>query len=261
MARLPSVRQAVRRAVRRLPLGAAEYRLYRLALADRRDRLKRPILAAEGAIKLLYGDRQQAASYWRYVARPHAPRRGAPVEYGPGYYAAVEDAAHADYIESNARLVAFAAPDRGEPILDFGCGRGWLVRRLQALGYGAVTGCDVSEYAVRHAVAPGVVPFRGFADFAAGQFGVTCLISVLEHATYAELPGLLAEIARLTRRAIVCCIPLYPDNLVDFFRDPDHRVLERRAWWDARLTRLGFRPAALPAEPLPYIQPFVYERR
>ena len=249
------------RASRGGPIGFTEWVLYGLSRRDQADRFKDWILRAEAATKLVSGKRSEAAAYWRLARERHAFRATNPELYDENYYQTMEDANYERYIESSAKLVSYALPERDEPILDFGCGRGFLVAKLKELGYQRVSGCELSENAIQHAVTDGIRPFRGFEQFQDKEFGITCLISVLEHISYLDLPEFLSEIARITSRKIVCCIPVYPNNLSDFFfRDADHQIFERRAWWDEQFMRVEFAPVRLPAEPLPFVEPFIYER-
>jgi ubiquinone/menaquinone biosynthesis C-methylase UbiE len=132
-------------------------------------------------------------------------------------------------------------------VLDAGCGEGFVARRvLAALPGLALTGCDVSAGALEIArqaspaarFVPGSVLDLPFPDRA---FDVTGCFEVLEH-----LPGdlphqALAELARVTRRAVVLSVPHEPlFSLANAARgknldvrprgsDPDHHQFWSRA--------------------------------
>lgn len=178
------------------------------------------------------------------------------------YFEKFEDFAYPRYIDSNVRLVAWAVPDTHVPICDFGCGRGFLLRELRARGYTTTTGYEISHAAVQHSVAPNVQFFPGFENIEDRTFHAVCLISVLEHIEPENIAAFIKDISRIASNTIVCCIPVYPNNLADFFhRDLTHRILARRSWWDRQFERVGFVPAGLPPEPLPYVESFVYRRQ
>jgi SAM-dependent methyltransferase len=177
------------------------------------------------------------------------------------YFVHLEDDAYQEYIGSNLRLVQWSTPRLDASICDFGCGRGFLLQALRQAGYTNLTGFEISRRAVDTRVALEVIEFPGFDAVEARSFDTVCLISVLEHIEPADLALFLRQVAGLARQTIVCCIPLYPGNLLTFFdRDLTHRILARRSWWDRQLGRVGFEPARLPDRELPFVEPFIYRR-
>lgn len=177
------------------------------------------------------------------------------------YFVKLEDPAYQEYTASNRKLVEWSTPERSASICDFGCGRGFLLHELKRTGYTNLTGFEISQTAVAHAVTSEVQLFPGFTQLASQSYTTVCLISVLEHIEPTQLTRFVQEITRIAAKNIVCCVPVYPDNLRDFFdRDLSHRTLASRAWWDRQFARYGFMPAPLPPEPLPYIAPFFYQR-
>lgn len=217
--------------------------------------------------RYVHGERREAAAY-AWLA---GLRRQPPKEAGPGhaadfdsteYFDMLEDAEYATYIRSNADLVEWSTPDRFSSVCDLGCGRGFLLCELTKRGYVRLNGYEISAAAVQHRVTPQVEAFTGWDSFPKRSFDTVCLISVLEHVEPSELEAFVGHATRIADRSIVCCIPVYPKNLQTFFdRDLTHRTLRSRLWWDRLFARFGFEHIGLPANPLPYVEPFVYRRQ
>jgi hypothetical protein len=96
------------------------------------------------------------------------------------------------------------------PLLDFGCGKGALLSRLQQLGIEAY-GIEVFSEGLRAAILPDVSDRITFYDgsfptrFENGQFNSVVCSEVLEHIpNYADA---LEEIARITRRSAFFTVP------------------------------------------------------
>ncbi len=104
------------------------------------------------------------------------------------------------------RLVVAERNRLGRPlrVLDYGCGRGRLSKKLSDLG--EVTGLDYSEAAVEQARAllpqgrffAGSVLDRGWAEENAGAFDVVVCSEVIEHLGWDEQPALLDHVRLLT---------------------------------------------------------------
>lgn len=226
-----------------------------------------PVSVAAAAFALtrrLRGRREESRAYaWL------AGLRGEPPSLGPEtdpfdtetYFEKLEDESYEQYITSNGALVRWSTPDVSATICDLGCGRGFLVAELCRRGYEHVVGYEISSVAVQHRVTDEVKLFPGFAHIPDNAYHTVCLISVLEHIPPTEIDAFIENTCRIARSKIVCCIPVYPNNLPDFFnRDLTHRVLARRSWWNERFGRFGFVPDALPPQQLHYVEPFVYAR-
>ncbi|PIP12347.1 MAG: hypothetical protein COX49_06140, partial [bacterium (Candidatus Stahlbacteria) CG23_combo_of_CG06-09_8_20_14_all_40_9] len=180
-------------------------------------------------------------------------------EYDENFYKRLEDENYVTYIESAKKLVLSTFPEKDDEICDIGCGRGFLVKALQEEGYTKTIGIEISRWAVEHKVTENVY-LKNIDDFKENQFKVVSLIDVLEHLKKDELQPFLKVVARITKDYIVCSIPFYPGNLFDFFREPDHKIFERRKWWDEEFKKIGFYPWVLLKEPLPFVAPFVYRK-
>ncbi len=87
------------------------------------------------------------------------------------------------------------APVPGDRLLEVGCGRGHLTRRLQEQGVEAI-GVDANPYAITAGVARNlrVMPAETL-DFPDGSFDLLCSIHTLEHIPAIEQA--LAEMARV----------------------------------------------------------------
>lgn len=96
------------------------------------------------------------------------------------------------------RVLRLLAPEPGDRILEVGCGRGFLLRELQALCPRA-TGIDVNPEAIRHSVARGARQM-GLDPMAFGDASFDLLYSLhtLEH--LADPTASLSEMARVLRR-------------------------------------------------------------
>jgi SAM-dependent methyltransferase len=99
--------------------------------------------------------------------------------------------------------------------LDVGCAFGFVVEALRELGIDA-RGCDVSQYAIDHALAA-----RGYLRYASLEhrlpyrrdaFDVVSAFEVLEHLPPQSIPRALAELRRVARRYVVATIPSFGPN-------------------------------------------------
>lgn len=144
--------------------------------------------------------------------------------------------------EARAFLAAMGVNGRRPTVTDFGCAKGFFVRALLGLGCEA-RGVDVSAYArgcatlgtggrlVSPEDADGLAPTElGFCK------------DVLEHATEAELPGVLARLRRLARRWLV--IVPYGDSgiyrLAEYERDVTHVLRWDEERWSGAFADAGF---------------------
>jgi 2-polyprenyl-3-methyl-5-hydroxy-6-metoxy-1,4-benzoquinol methylase len=106
-------------------------------------------------------------------------------------------------------VLALAASSPG-PILDFGCGKGALVRRLRARGLDA-RGIEVDRPAIRDSLDAEMRAVIDLYDgrlptaFANGSFESATCVEVLEHV--ARPSDVVAELARLVRRRLVATVP------------------------------------------------------
>lgn len=114
-------------------------------------------------------------------------------------------------------------------VLELGCARGYIVKRLQDAGVTAV-GMEVSRHCILTRVCDDIVeqditqvpwPFRD------GQFDLCISVAALEHIPEAAIPKVAAEIQRVSQRGL---------HGVDFGDHDDgfdktHTTFHDRGWW------------------------------
>lgn len=95
-------------------------------------------------------------------------------------------------------------------ILDFGCGRGGLLRELRMRGLDAV-GIEMENELLRRSLAEGVSPYVRFYDgslplpFEDGAFDSVVAAEVIEHIPHYE--AIVAEIARVAATTFIATVP------------------------------------------------------
>lgn len=131
------------------------------------------------------------------------------------------------------RLLAPHLPaDRAAAILDVGCGRGYAMQDVAALGYTAITGIDIDPGQVAFARSQGLDVTR-VEDTAAhlnarpGAYAVVLLMDVLEHLPSAAQPALVQAVARSLRPGgtLICTVPNAGSAIASFwlFNDYTHQ--------------------------------------
>lgn len=232
-------------------------------VARRHDKIKKVVIVTVGILKYIAGNKDEARSYWGYAGYPvrnDETKTPSTAEYYDGeYYRTLEDENYRTYIESAKRLVISTFPEKTDEICDVGCGRGFLVKALHEEGYIRAIGIEVSRSAIEKKVTENAYN-REMGSFKSNQFKVVSLLSVLEHLKVDDLQPFLRQVHQITSDYVVACIPVYPDNLFDFFRDTDHRIFERREWWNQEFEKAGLYPSALSSEALPFVEPFVLRK-
>ena len=113
-------------------------------------------------------------------------------------YRSLSYALHNRWDSSHLRTVnRLLAPRPGMRLLEVGCGRGHLTKRLQEQGIDAV-GVDANPYAVEHGVACNLCAMRGESlDFSDGSFDLLCSFHAIEHIPPIEQA--LAEMVRVVK--------------------------------------------------------------
>ena len=119
--------------------------------------------------------------------------------------------------------------DRGAAILDVGCGRGYALQDLAALGYTRLTGIDpdAGQVAFARGLQLDVAQVEDTAAFLAARpdtYAVILLMDVLEHVPRAAQPGLLRAIARSLRPGgrLICSVPNAASAIGSFWLHNDY---------------------------------------
>jgi glycosyltransferase involved in cell wall biosynthesis/SAM-dependent methyltransferase len=127
--------------------------------------------------------------------------------------------------------------ERG-PVLDLGCGDGALTEELARRGCDVV-GLDASQRAIAIAQRrlPGkfVVADMCRAPFADGSFDTVIAVESAEWLGEEDVPGLVAEMFRLTRKR--ACLWIATGDAAG---KPPARTVRSRLWWEQRLLEQGF---------------------
>ena len=171
----------------------------------------------------------------RYFSENH-------VAYVEGYNLEGRLAKYADAIINIANLLE-------QPVIDLGCGPGYIVEGLRRQGV-QVQGVDISEEAItmlspdttRHLLTQAPLTAMPFQD---GQFVSGYSFHVLEHLTMEELDKALNEITRIVTKNIYLIIPTWDslknkDLFNQIISDPTHRVIATRAWWINKFKEFGW---------------------
>jgi len=130
-----------------------------------------------------------------------------------------------------------------EPILDFGCAKGYLVHALRLLDYKAF-GVDISDYAISQApreVAPYVKLVRPFPEI--GVFDHIICKDVLEHVDYTDIDLLLQILADRCYNTLAAIVPLGDGQkyFIDAYElDKTHKIRQDVPWWEQTFQKAGF---------------------
>lgn len=104
------------------------------------------------------------------------------------------------------RIVEHCGIELDQPILDFGCARGYLVKALVGLGHVAF-GVDVSKWALENAD-PEIKHLLRHEWPTLTQFDWVIAKDVLEHITVQNITRLLIQIATVARKGVFIVVPL-----------------------------------------------------
>lgn len=136
-------------------------------------------------------------------------------------------------------------PRPGERILEVGCGRGHLTKRLEDLG-ADVTGVDANPEAASEAIARDVRFMRvEQLSFPDGHFDTVVAVHALEHV--AHLERAMSEMARVLRPGGAMML-IYPaEPIRGLFAVPDAIIIYRNPFRARELHRHKLRPAKVRA--------------
>ncbi len=129
----------------------------------------------------------------------------------------------------------------GSRILDFGCAKGYLVRSARILNFEAY-GVDVSEYAISQV--DGTVKSyckvikngNNIRDLFSITFDWVISKDAFEHIPEEELPGILQDLASVTKKMFVI-VPVSADDdsgkfiIPEYNNDHTHFTIKSDKWW------------------------------
>lgn len=124
-------------------------------------------------------------------------------------------------------IAAHLGMQQGDRVLDFGCARGYMVKALRGLGYGAY-GLDASEWAIRNAddeVAQYLNWATNSPPLIEKEFDWVIAKDVLEHVP--QVSGAINDLMRAARRGVFVVVPLsaidgQPYVIPDYEKDVTH---------------------------------------
>ena len=156
-----------------------------------------------------------------------------------------------DLFKQTAAFLCDSFPE-ADSFLDAGCAKGFLVRALRERGKDA-WGFDHSPWAIDHAEASirkHLTLARAESVEYERQFDLTLAFSLCESLTVDQAHEFLTRARRLTRQAIVACIPSFEHEEEEHRfrkhdRDYSHITMRSRAWWHAEFLRAGWRQDTL----------------
>jgi len=139
-------------------------------------------------------------------------------------------------------------------ILDYGCGTGFMLRRLSR--YYETAGFDLSSEARRSTIAnvPGVTVYDCEGDIPASCFSGIVSLHVLEHIDRSVIPAVLNlwSNALVPGGRVLCVVPdaegrghALAGNRWTGFGDPTHVTLNGHSEWQSIFTTAGFRVASI----------------
>jgi len=171
--------------------------------------------------------------------------------YDEDYYAGNNQESDRIALGWYAKLVQRYAP--AGPVLDFGCGTGWLVKRLSASRI--TDGFELSPYARNEAgrTNPTAQIYSCQEEVPPGRYGAITSIHVVEHIPENELGELLSIWNRSLRVGGIVLL-VTPDSSGRAallrkgrwrgFDDPSHVTLRPHAFWEGLLRSGGFEVVA-----------------
>lgn len=142
--------------------------------------------------------------------------------------------------------------DLPQPLLDVGCGPGFLVHLLREKGYTAF-GCDFSQAALNMTPSQtrnylAVADISRTLPYGDITFGSSSAFHVLEHLDEEGVSVAIRELARVTLNRFYGIIPT-TDGITlrdaaihrQITEDPTHKTLRPRPWWLERFKDAGWR--------------------
>lgn len=128
----------------------------------------------------------------------------------------------------------------GKSVLDYGCGKGYLVHALRLLNVTAY-GYDISDYALENCkdeVTPYLFRWKAHVP----QIDVVFAKDALEHNFHEEIDAELKWLAGLCKEACMI-VPLGENGryrIKDYNFDETHIIAENEEWWAKKFVKAGF---------------------
>lgn len=182
------------------------------------------------------------------------PYKVDPTYYNHRYFSESHIAYAGEGYNLEARLVKYADAIRNieclsQPVLDLGCGPGFIVEGLRRKEV-QVLGVDISSEAINKLSPKTARPLLYQASltqlpFEDKQFMSAYSFHVLEHLTVEELGLALEEISRVVEQQLYFIIPTW-DSLTNqalfdqIISDPTHRIIANRNWWIQKFAKFGW---------------------
>lgn len=137
-----------------------------------------------------------------------------------------------EFWKDMAKKITATHAVQGKKLLDIGCAKGFMVEDLRELGVDAY-GLDVSTYAIGEA-SETVAPYltvgdvrTALAGYGRNEFDFVLSMRVLECFSEAELPNIIKEMNRISRRQV---------HIIDEQGNSDYYLIRPIVWWES----LGF---------------------
>jgi predicted SAM-dependent methyltransferase len=172
--------------------------------------------------------------------------KGQPIGYA-GLYTDFPD---------NLRLVKMILDRKPKSVLDLGCARGFIVKRLNDIGIPS-WGIDISRYCWKTRVTENIVTgsITDMHMFEDKQFDLGVSIETFEHIPEKYVDQALKEVARVCNRAFISLS--YEESVLPNDIDITHVNLKPARWWEDKFAPYGFELNYRKEEPklIPYANP------
>ena len=220
------------------------------------------MLLATGVRKLLSPDRENASKYFGLAKPSLGSDRKLDFQAdlpSRAYRHTLVDTEREAYFRSLVKLVQYSFPNWEDSVCVLPAAEGDALAPFDQAGYLQLEGlAPTLSSEPAHPAIRGVKSLRDVGK----RYRSVVVFDFLEYLDPYVVDDAVDSICKLAEEVVAASIPIYPDNLLDFFTvDPARRILQPRGWWDQVFSRHGFQAAAPPLEDLPHLTPFLYRRR